>query len=153
MQNVSYRLLAEIVVLPLAIVGCNRVESVSSPATNPPVAGQSEEARADSQNGSALVRLTPAAADMIRQVQAADGGKYVRVGVVNSGPTGFQYAMKMEEESPSGDHVVESEGITLLVDKKSALYLDGLTIDFLEENGERGFKFNNPNAVTPTDDQ
>jgi len=151
MQHVSFSVLAGIVML-WSILGCNRVESVTPPATNPAAAAESEEARGGNRNASALVTLTPAAADMIRQVQAAEGGKYVRVGVINSGPTGFQYSMKMEEENPGGDHVVESEGITLLVDRKSALYLGGSTIDFLEENGERGFKFNS-NAVTPTDDQ
>ena len=135
-----------------AVLGCNRVESVSPPATSSSAASESGKPRGIGQNERIVVALTPAAAEMIRQVQAAEGGKYVRVGVINSGPTGFQYSMKMEEESPGGDHIIESEGITLLVDKKSALYLEGLTIDFLEENGQRGFKFNNPNAVTPTDD-
>lgn len=152
MQRVSFCLLAGIVML-WSSLGCNRAESVTPPATNPAAATESEVARSGNQIASTLVTLTPAAADMIRQVQAAEGGKYVRVGVINSGPTGFQYSMKMEEEKPGGDHVVESEGITLLVDRKSALHLDGLTIDFLTENGQRGFKFNNPNAVTPTDDQ
>ena len=152
MHHVAVRLLAGAGLL-VAVLGCDRAESVLPSATIPPAAVKSGALRGDDQTDSALVTLTPAAAEMVRQVQAAEGGKYVRVGVVNSGPTGFQYSMKMEEESPGGDHVVESHGITLLVDKVSALYLEGSTIDFLEENGERGFKFNNPNAVTPTDNQ
>lgn len=152
MHHFFLRILA-VTGLLMAIVGCNRVESISPQSSNSPSSPDSEDPRGADQRDRAVVTLTLAAADMIRQVQAAEGGKYVRVGVINSGPTGFQYSMKMEEEIHDDDLVIKSEGINLLVDKKSALYLERSTIDFLEENGERGFKFNNPNAVTPSDDQ
>jgi iron-sulfur cluster assembly protein len=135
--------------LLVAVVGCHPDESTPPQSTNSPSTPDGEDPRGADQSDRAAVTLTPAAAEMIRQVQAAKGGTYVRVGVTNSGPTGFQYALGMEEESHGDDLVIESEGITLLVDKKSALYLEGSTIDFLEENGQRGFKFDNPNAVAP----
>ena len=53
----------------------------------------------------------------------------LRVRVVPGGCSGFQYSLNIEEESKSGDFVVEKHGIKLFVDMFSAQYLNGITID------------------------
>ncbi len=72
----------------------------------------------------------------------------LRVGVVGGGCSGFQYSLGFDQAADeSKDHVSEQHGIKVAVDKKSALFLDGTTIDFYEGLEKRGFTFDNPNAV------
>jgi iron-sulfur cluster assembly protein len=74
----------------------------------------------------------------------------LRVGVAGGGCSGFEYRLGFEEVDQldqEKDSVSEQHGIRLAVDKKSALYLDGTTIDFHDGIDRRGFVFNNPNAV------
>jgi len=72
----------------------------------------------------------------------------VRVSVQGGGCSGFMYGLGfIEAEDVSSDDIVENfDGVKLVVDKKSLLYLDGTSIDWVEDLNERGFKFNNPNA-------
>jgi iron-sulfur cluster assembly protein len=134
--------------LGLIQVGCSR------PATST----QEQSQKAKSQQSSRsfeqfqrkdIVSLTPAAADMIRQVQKQEGYDFVRAGVKQDGPTGFLYDLGFSVEPDADkDFLSESQGIRIVVDKRSAIYLDGATIDFTtDEQGQRGFKFHNPNAV------
>ena len=74
----------------------------------------------------------------------------IRVGINGGGCSGFEYSLNFEKEDfvPSKmDTVYEQHGVKLVVDKKSDLYLDGTTIDFKDNLNERGFAFENPNAV------
>jgi len=73
----------------------------------------------------------------------------LRVAVKGGGCSGFTYMLDLTEE-PTGaaDEELESNGIKLLVDNKSLLYLEGTEIDFKEELMQRGFVFKNPNATT-----
>lgn len=73
----------------------------------------------------------------------------VRVSVQGGGCSGFTYGLGFvsQDDVKEGDDVVEQfDGFKLVVDKKSILYLDGTTIDWIEDLNQRGFKFNNPNA-------
>lgn len=71
----------------------------------------------------------------------------LRVGVKGGGCSGFSYTLGFDDSSPGElDQVFESEGVTVVVDPKSFLYLNGIQIDFEESLMGRGFKFNNPNA-------
>jgi len=73
----------------------------------------------------------------------------VRVSVEGGGCSGFMYGLgfvDVLEVDPANDIVEEYEGLKLVVDKKSLLFLDGTTIDWVEDLNQRGFKFNNPNA-------
>ncbi len=75
-------------------------------------------------------------------------GAMVRVGVLGGGCSGFQYRFQFDNNyDPQQDHLYEQHGLKVVVDKKSELFLDGLTIDFYEGLDRRGFTFNNPNAV------
>lgn len=73
----------------------------------------------------------------------------LRVGVKGGGCSGFSYMLDLTEE-PAGDmdEEVESNGIKILVDMKSHLYLNGVEIDFKDEVMGRGFVFKNPNATS-----
>ena len=74
----------------------------------------------------------------------------LRVGINGGGCSGFEYSLNFEKDDfvPSDmDTVYEQHGVKFVVDKKSDLYLDGTTIDFKDSLNERGFAFENPNAV------
>ena len=71
----------------------------------------------------------------------------LRVGVKGGGCSGFSYVLDLTEEpATENDEEQESQGVKILVDMKSALYLDGVEIDFRDEVMGRGFVFKNPNA-------
>ncbi len=70
----------------------------------------------------------------------------LRVRVVPGGCSGFQYSLNIEEESRTGDFILEKEDIKLFVDMFSAQYLNGITIDHTTNVMGSGFTFENPNA-------
>ena len=71
----------------------------------------------------------------------------LRVRVVPGGCSGFQYSLNIEEESKSGDFVIDKSGVKLFVDMFSAQYLNGITIDYTSNMMGSGFTFENPNAT------
>jgi len=97
------------------------------------------------------VVLTEKAAIEIKRVIAEQNRpelKYVRVGVVGGGCSGFQYSFDFTNTWDSAQDVFEEHhGVGVVVDKKSDLYLDGTEIDFYTDLSRRGFTFKNPNAV------
>ena len=98
------------------------------------------------------ITLTPAAAKEISDIiadQKLDLEKvHLRVGVKGGGCSGFQYLLDLvEEEAGDRDEELLSEGVRILVDGRSLLYLEGVTIDFKDEVMGRGFTFNNPKAT------
>jgi iron-sulfur cluster assembly protein len=73
----------------------------------------------------------------------------LRVGVKGGGCSGFSYMLDLTEETKSDmDEEMESNGIKILCDMKSYLYLNGTEIDFKDEVMGRGFVFKNPNATS-----
>jgi len=73
---------------------------------------------------------------------------YLRVGVRGGGCSGFSYILDLTSNIKDNDETVsEQNGITVICDPKSLLYIDGTTIDFHDEIMGRGFVFNNPNAT------
>lgn len=77
------------------------------------------------------------------------GQTKLRVGVKGGGCSGFSYMLDLTEE-PKGeaDEQIESQGVQILCDMKSYLYLNGVEIDFKDEVMGRGFVFKNPNATS-----
>ena len=71
----------------------------------------------------------------------------LRVRVVPGGCSGFQYSLNIEEESKTGDFIVNQHDITLFVDMFSAQYLNGITVDHTTNMMGSGFTFENPNAT------
>ena len=97
------------------------------------------------------VELTKAATVEIKRIieeQSQEDLKYVRVAVVGGGCSGFQYSFNFTDQyDTKTDMFVEQNGVGVVVDKKSDLFLDGTTIDFYSGLDKRGFIFDNPNAV------
>lgn len=71
---------------------------------------------------------------------------YLRLGVKGGGCSGFSYSLDLTEKAGDMDEQLEQHGIKCIVDPKSALYLEGVTLDFRDEVMGRGFVFNNPSA-------
>ncbi|MDM8568068.1 iron-sulfur cluster assembly protein IscA [Thiotrichales bacterium HSG1] len=92
------------------------------------------------------VTITEKAAIHIQKSLANRGkGIGLRVGVKTSGCSGMAYAIEFVDEIEEHDQVFESQGIKIIVDLKSLVYLDGTKLDFVREGLNEGFKFNNPN--------
>ncbi len=70
----------------------------------------------------------------------------LRIGVKGGGCSGLSYSLGFDAESKPMDNVIEKDGVTVLIDMKSFLFLTGTQIDFIDNENGRGFIFNNPNA-------
>ena len=94
--------------------------------------------------------VTPGAVNKIRELLAARNleGYALRVFVSGGGCSGLQYGMAFEQNADEYDTRVEADGINLLVDPTSLQYLQGATIDFVEDLMSGGFRIDNPNAVS-----
>ncbi len=92
--------------------------------------------------------LTPKAVEMVKSAMEQEGIRDhgIRVGVVGGGCSGFQYSMDFEKQPVDGDLTFEQEGIKFYVDPMSSMYLQGVTIDYVQGLQGAGFKFVNPNA-------
>ncbi len=71
---------------------------------------------------------------------------FVRVGVKSGGCSGLSYDLKFDREIVAEDKVFEDNGVKIVVDKKSFLYLAGTTLEYSGGLNGTGFVFNNPNA-------
>lgn len=71
---------------------------------------------------------------------------FVRVGVKSGGCSGLSYDLKFDNEKADDDKVFEDNGVRIIVDKKSFLYLVGTTLEYSGGLNGTGFVFNNPNA-------
>lgn len=98
------------------------------------------------------VMLTETAAREIKTIvdqQNLDAEKIrLRVAVKGGGCSGFSYVLDLTEDERPTDEIIEQQGIKIVCDPKSHLYLDGVTIDFKDELMGRGFVFQNPNATS-----
>jgi iron-sulfur cluster assembly protein len=83
-----------------------------------------------------------------REEQTEETPSYLRIGVAAGGCSGFSYELFFDGKfSEDNDQKYEQHGVTVIVDKKSALYLEGTTLDYIHEMNQRGFVFQNPNAT------
>ena len=87
-------------------------------------------------------------AQKAKQIETSNIGEraVLRVAVEGGGCSGFSYKMGFDENVTETDRLHEIEGIRVVCDHKSFLYLDGTEIDFQDSLMGRGFVFNNPNA-------
>lgn len=97
------------------------------------------------------VKLTEKAAlevKRIKEEQKFGEDTLLRVGVAGGGCSGFSYKLEFDKTyDEKMDSKTDQHGVSVVVDKKSALYLDGTTVDFYDGLEKRGFTFDNPNAV------
>ena len=75
-----------------------------------------------------------------------DPSYFVRVGVVGGGCSGLSYKLDFDNEVKPGDQVFEHNGMKIVTDLKSFLYLVNTTLEFSDGLNGKGFYFNNPNA-------
>jgi iron-sulfur cluster assembly accessory protein len=96
-----------------------------------------------------LIKITASAAKRVSTLLQKQGrpGGVLRVSVVGGGCSGLQYKMDLQDAPANRDFLVESAGVRVVVDPKSALYVTGSELDYLDAL-QGGFKVKNPNAAT-----
>jgi iron-sulfur cluster assembly accessory protein len=96
-----------------------------------------------------LIKLTSSAAGKVSTLLTKQGrpSGVLRVAVVGGGCSGLQYKMDLQDGPANRDILVETGGVRVVVDPKSALYVTGSELDYLDAL-EGGFKVKNPNAAT-----
>ena len=75
-----------------------------------------------------------------------DINSFIRVGVTGGGCSGLMYNLSFDNEEKEGDKTFENNGVKVVVDQKSFLYLIGTTLDYSGGLNGKGFTFSNPNA-------
>ncbi|PYT02993.1 MAG: iron-sulfur cluster assembly accessory protein [Acidobacteria bacterium] len=97
-----------------------------------------------------LIKLTPNAAKKVNALLAKQGrpGGVLRVAVMGGGCSGLQYKMDLQDGPANRDILVDTTGVKVVVDPKSALYVTGSELDYSDALQDGGFKVKNPNAAT-----
>ena len=95
------------------------------------------------------ITMTPAAVKKVREIMAQQdpAPAALRLGVRGGGCSGFSYAMQFENGPGPMDKAFDFDGLRVLVDATSMMYLDGAEVDYVETLESSGFKFNNPNTT------
>ncbi len=92
------------------------------------------------------ISLTESAVNRVKTFLDKRGkGVGVRLGVKTTGCSGMAYTIEFADEIEETDKVFEDNGIKILINPKSLVYLDGTELDFGKEGLNEGFKFSNPN--------
>jgi len=95
-----------------------------------------------------MVELTDTAVSKVREILDTQEPKPagLRISVVGGGCSGFSYSMAFENTPGMLDKTYDFGGLRLFIDQASLLYLDGVSVDYVETLEGSGFKFNNPNV-------
>lgn len=97
-----------------------------------------------------MIKVSDIAKKKVIQLMLDDGfdaaKDYVRVGVKSGGCSGLSYDLTFDNKKEEKDKVFEENGIKIIVDKKSFLYLVGTVLEYSGGLNGKGFVFNNPNA-------
>jgi iron-sulfur cluster assembly accessory protein len=95
-----------------------------------------------------VLRLTPRAGAKVAALLAQKGwpSGVLRVSVIGGGCSGLQYQVELQEAPANRDILVETAGVRVVVDPKSAIYVSGSEVDYVEALQNSGFKIRNPNA-------
>jgi len=103
----------------------------------------------ETEGADVAISLTDKAVAEIAKITQAEGlaEHLLRISVVGGGCSGMQYKMGFVETINEHDQVVEKDGVRVVVDPKSGLYLAGTVVDFTSGLNGKGFTFNNPKAT------
>ena len=95
-----------------------------------------------------MITLTAQAIEQIKRAQAAENkaGSVLRVSVTGGGCSGMSYKLDFEQSVKDGEKVIEQDGVKVVVDAKSLLFVSGMELDYSGGLNGKGFVFNNPNA-------
>ncbi len=98
-----------------------------------------------------MIKVSDLAKEKASQLMKEEGFNpetdQIRVGVKSGGCSGLEYVLKFDNEKTEADQVFEDNGVKIVVDKKSFLYLVGTTLEYSGGLNGKGFVFNNPNAA------
>lgn len=98
-----------------------------------------------------MIKVSDQAKEKAVQLMKEDGYNpetdFIRVGVKSGGCSGLEYVLKFDNQRNESDQVFSDNGIHIVVDKKSILYLAGTTLEYSGGLNGKGFVFNNPNAA------
>jgi iron-sulfur cluster assembly protein len=96
-----------------------------------------------------MLTMTPEAVAQLKSFLNEQGTPEgaLRVFVAPGGCSGLQYGMTIEENAEDGDEIIETEGVRVVVDNFSAMYLSGAEVDYVNSLMGGGFTIRNPNAV------
>ena len=94
------------------------------------------------------LQLTETAVSQVKRLIEGQGNTELklRVGVKGGGCSGMSYTLALDTKQKEGDEAFSFDDVTVLVDMKSYLFLNGTTLDYVEDVMGGGFKFENPNA-------
>lgn len=96
-----------------------------------------------------MIKLTASAVDRVRDVlKKRENVIGLRVGVTESGCSGYSYALDYAETLNDDDTVIEQDGVKVVVNEISMPMLDDVELDFVKQGLNQTFKFNNPNVVS-----
>jgi iron-sulfur cluster assembly protein len=109
----------------------------ASAAVAPPRAPQRPQA----------MTLTDAAAERVKALLAKRGkpSAGIKIGVRTKGCSGLSYTLEYADEKGKFDEVVETKGVTVIIDPKATLFILGTEMDYVEDKLQSGFVFRNPN--------
>ena len=97
-----------------------------------------------------MIKVSDTAKQKVMQLMQDDGfdasTDYIRVGVKSGGCSGLSYDLQFDKSQDESDKIFEDNGVKIIVDKKSFLYLIGTTLEYSGGLNGTGFVFNNPNA-------
>lgn len=97
-----------------------------------------------------MIKVSESARDRLSSLMKESGKEladtYVRVGVTSGGCSGLSYNLDFDGEMQENDKLFEDQGVKIVVEKKSFLYLIGTTLEYSGGLNGKGFSFNNPNA-------
>lgn len=95
-----------------------------------------------------IVLVTDKAVEQIKKIYEAEkpeAQKGLRLAVIGGGCSGLQYKIEFSQKTDK-DNIIHRDGIDILVDPKSSIYLKGVVLDFKDGLNGKGFTFENPNA-------
>lgn len=120
----------------------NESQVVSTPDVSAPEASEASETKKP------VVQITDEALDEVRRLRDKKGLDEIvlRVGVKGGGCAGLTYTLTFDGEITDKDTVTQHDGVKLVVDRKSAIFIKGMVLDYSDALIGGGFKFENPNA-------
>lgn len=97
-----------------------------------------------------MIQVSDQAKSKAAQLMTEEGfdpaNDYIRVGVKSGGCSGLEYVLKFDNIKNETDQVFEDNGVKVIIEKKSILYLAGTILEYSGGLNGKGFIFNNPNA-------
>jgi iron-sulfur cluster assembly accessory protein len=100
-------------------------------------------------NAGTSISLTERAAKRVQAILSKEtSGSALRISVNGGGCSGFSYAFDIGKETAPDDIIISRDGATVLIDSVSVAYMQGSTIDFIDDMMGQSFRIDNPMATS-----